>query len=803
MIFLLTKRPLMCLSLSFVAGMYILSFFEFTKILFLSLGFIFVLILLLAKKVNIKSTVILLLCVILFLSGAIRYDAVNDIKARDLYPQVDEIVTFKAKIIEEPLISEATVSFFANVISVTDKKGEHSSKEKVRFSKYIENENDIQEFGNLKIGEVVSSKGKITIPKSSMNSGGFDYAKYLKSDNVFFQCNIESDKIDVIEHISRPILHSWARFRAKCMSFFDKSFPQEEGVVLKAFITGNSSGISDDLAESFSNSGLSHVLAVSGLHVSVFISLVASLLKLFNVSKRKEMFFSAVSAMFFVFFTGASVSALRAGILAIFALIAKLIYRKSDPFTTLSLAAAVLCLVDPLTIFSASFMLSFGATAGILLFYNTISVFFSKAYKKFETKTFMFKMSRNICDSIAVGLSAQIFVTPLLVYLFSGFSVMSIISTMLVTPFLNFLLAGGILFIVVSFINTTLAMPIGGFIYLLAKLMILISDYFGGFTFSKILFGTITPFLLLMYALFVSVIIFAFKKKRHAYLTVLISLAILSCIGVINLYINRDIAQVSFINVGQGDCALFKAPGDCDILFDSGGYSESEGTGEYIIAPYLIKNGVTDVEYVIISHMHSDHIIGLNGLLDELDVNNLIIPYGQIATDDGKSIVEKAQNEGVNIIYFTAGDVLNINDDISISAISPDKEQGKFAQDENDMGIVARLDYGKSSFLFTGDISSDIEKYLIKKYPDKLEADVLKVAHHGSKYSTSQEFLDVVKPKYSYIPVGKNVYGHPAPEVISRLKNFGTDVYRADIHRDVTFYFDYENIKGITYSNVN
>jgi len=794
---LLAKRPLMCISLSFVAGMYILSFFDFVNVIIVSFLAIFLCLLLLLRRV--KNAIILLMCVILFLSGSIRYDVAADIKRHDLFSKVNSPATVKAEIIEDVKILEKSVSFFANVISVTDETGTTKISEKVRFSKYIDEKAKINNFRKLKLGDVICVEAKITLPKSAMNSGGFDYADYLKTQNIFFQCNIDDAEIEIADHINRPIVHSWANFRKKCINFFDGAFPAKEGAVLKAFITGDSSGVSDDVEESFKSSGLSHVLAVSGLHVSVFISLVVSLLRLFNISKRKEMIFSVIAAFFFVFFTGASVSALRAGILAVFALVAKLIYRKSDPLTTLSLAAFVLSLVNPLTVYSASFLLSFAATAGILLFYNAISAFFRKLYKRLDEKSFIFKVSRNVCDSFAVGLSAQIFVTPLLVYLFSGFSVMSIISTMFVTPFLSFLLAGGILFIAASFINSTISMPFGGFVYMLAKLLLWISDYFGGFSFSKVLFEELTPFLLLVYAVFILLAISVFKKHKAFYISAIVSMTVLSCVGVVNKAVNYDTAQVSFINVGQGDCALFKAPGDCDILIDAGGYTESESTGEYITAPYLIKNGVTDIEYVIISHMHKDHIVGLFGLLDKLKIDNLIIPYGQFDTDDGKEIIEKAKEKNVNVICFTAGDKLKINDKIQFLALSPDENQGKFADSIDDLGIVVRLDYGESSFLFTGDITSDIENYLIKNCPDKLEADVLKVAHHGSKYSTSQEFLNVVKPEYSYIPVGNNTYGHPTPEVITRLKNSGSEIYRADIHKDVTFYFNAEKITGVSY----
>jgi len=794
---LLAKRPLMCISLSFVAGMYILSFFDFLEVISVCFIALVVCLLLLLKKV--KNAMILLMCTILFISGSVRYDYAADVERRYLYSKINETATVEAEIVEDVKISEKSVSFVAEIISVSNDKSAIKTSEKARFLKYIDNQTELDNFSNLKIGDVILTNAEITLPQTAMNSGGFDYANYLKTEKIFFQCEIGDTDVEIISHVNRLIRHSWANFRKKCISFFDEAFPTDEGAVLKAFVTGDSSDVSKNIEESFSNSGLSHILAVSGLHVSVFISLVVSLLRLFNISKRKEMIFSVIAAFFFVFFTGASVSALRAGILAVIALVAKLIYRKSDSLTTLSLAAAMLSAFDPLVVYSASFMLSFSATAGILLFYNTISDFFSKLYKRLDGKSFIFKVSRNVCDSFAVGLSAQIFTTPLLVYLFSGFSAMSIISTMFVTPFLPFLLAGGILFIATSFINGTVSMLFGGFAYMLAKLLLWISDYFGGFSFSKVLFGEITPFLLLMYGLFILLAMSIFKKHKAFYITAIISLSALSCIGVINKAVNYETAQVSFINVGQGDCALFKAPGGCDVWIDAGGYYQSNGTGEYIIAPYLLKHGVTDVEYVILSHTHSDHIVGLYGLLDKLKIDNLIIPYGQLDTEDGKEIIKKAKEKGVNVINFTAGDKIIISDKIQFLALSPDENQGKFAESIDDLGIVIRLDYGKSSFLFTGDITSDIEKHLIKRYPDKLKADVLKVAHHGSKHSTSQEFIDVVMPKYSYIPVGNNTYGHPTPEVIKTLKNSGSEVYRADIHKDVTFYFDSQKIKGVSY----
>ena len=790
---MLAKRPLLFVSLFFVAGMYILSVFNVIDVILAALSISLVLIFALVKTKRFKSVLIFLLCILSFSLGALRYDISNNITSKELYNFIEkENSVITAEVVQNSKLSEKSISFVANITSVNSVP---ITDEKVRFSTYLDENVNYDDIFIPNLGDVIIIDGKIVLPNSAMNAGGFDYSRYLKADNIFFRVNYKSENIEKIGSSEHPLLLTWTNFREKCTAFFDNTFPKEEAAVLKAFIAGDKSTISDEIEESFSASGLSHILAVSGLHVAVFISLIVSMLKFFKISKRNEMFFSVVAAIFFVFFTGASVSALRAGVLCIFALIAKLIYRKSDPITTLSFAAALFCLFNPHIIYDASFMLSFSATAGILIFYETVSEALSKIYSKIDSKTKIYKFLRNFFDSIAVGLAVQVFVLPLLIYLFNGFSVMSVIATVVITPLLPYLLAGGLLFICISFVNSSLATPVAGFVFLLAKLMIFIAEKFGSFTFSKVLFGELTPVLLLIYALFIATVLFAIKRFKKAYIISFISFTLVFVLNAANIYATRDIARVSFINVGQGDCALIKAPGDCDILIDAGGYLNSEGTGKYIIAPYLIKNGVTDVEYVIVSHMHSDHIIGLLGLMDEMDVDKLIIPYGQIDTKDAEKVIKKAIEKDVEISYFTRGDKLKISKDMEITAITPDTMQSMYAKEDNDLGTVVRLDYGESSFLFTGDITSDIEKYLVKNYKSELDADVLKVPHHGSNNSSCDEFLSSVKAEYAYIPVGINSYGHPAPETINRLEKAGAKVLRADINKDVTFYFDKNEIK--------
>ena len=142
---------------------------------------------------------------------------------------------------------------------------------------------------------------------------------------------------------------------------------------------------------------------------------------------------------------------------------------------------------------------------------------------------------------------------------------------------------------------------------------------------------------------------------------------------------------------------------------------------------------------------------------------------------------------------------IKVNDEILLTAITPDELQYAFSDSDNEMCLMLRLDYGNSSFIFTGDISSFAEKYAVNKYKNMLKADVLKVAHHGSRNSSCDEFLKAVSPTYAYIPVGNNSFGHPHQDAIKRFKDNDIEVYRSDIHKDVTFYFDAEKIKGVIY----
>jgi competence protein ComEC len=247
--------------------------------------------------------------------------------------------------------------------------------------------------------------------------------------------------------------------------------------------------------------------------------------------------------------------------------------------------------------------------------------------------------------------------------------------------------------------------------------------------------------------------------------------------------------EVSFFDVGQGDSIFIEAPGGYQVLIDGGPSYSKVLDG---LSKEMLLND-KEIDLIILTHPESDHMTGLFSVLDNYKVDNIIwtgIEKEGVKFETWKRMIKE---EGANIYYANSGDVINMGE-VSLEIISP-KESivGKEFEESNNTAIVVKLKYKDSSFLFTGDISSKVESEL-----NDIDIDVLKVAHHGSKYSTSEEFLEKVTPLVSVIQVGKNSYGHPTEEILTRLDNFGIKVLRNDTNGDIKIVSDGLNYKIIT-----
>ena len=254
---------------------------------------------------------------------------------------------------------------------------------------------------------------------------------------------------------------------------------------------------------------------------------------------------------------------------------------------------------------------------------------------------------------------------------------------------------------------------------------------------------------------------------------------IILLISVIVIFQFNKKIEICFLDVGQGDSCFITTPNHKTILIDGGGSTSSTfDVGKDTLIPYILDKGHTKVDYIFISHFDQDHSLGCAKIIENLTVSNLILNKQLEENDIYKHIVSIAKQKKVNLIYVKAGDVITLNG-VKIKILHP--QEKLIAENSiNNNSIVFKLEYKSFSILFTGDIENIAEEVILSKNIN-LKADILKVAHHGSKTSSSQRFIEAVSPKIALIGVGKNnMFGHPNREVIERLQSYGTKIYRTD-----------------------
>lgn len=529
------------------------------------------------------------------------------------------------------------------------------------------------------------------------------------------------------------------------------------------------------------------MLAVSGSHITYIISAFSILMEKKN--KRITKILTIIFLIFFMALTGFTASVVRASIMGILILTSGLVHRKSDTINNLGISSLIILICNPYTIIDAGFWLSFAGTMGIILLEEPINSYFQK-FKICKIKSISW-----IINSFTITFAANIIIIPIMAYMFSTFSMTFWISNILAAPVMEFVTIYGFLIYFISIFLLPLAKFLGIILNFSLNSLIKIAEITSLIPGSSIYIKT--PYLLecIIYYL-ILFLIFNWKRikeklennkilekiKKNSYKYISIILISIILTNTISNKIFQEI-KIYFVDVGQGDSTLIQTIEGKNILIDGGG-SEfgSFDVGESILLPYLLDRRITTIDYLMISHFDSDHIGGVFAILENLEVKNIIISKQGETSENLKKFYEITNNKGIRTITVKKGDIVEIDKYSHFEILFP---EDNLIEDNilNNNSIVARFNSLDFSILFTGDIEEIAEKRLCELYSgtDKLEAFVLKVAHHGSKTSSTEEFLELVKPKIALIGVGKNNnFGHPNIDVIERLENMGSKIYRTD-----------------------
>lgn len=645
----------------------------------------------------------------------------------------------------------------------------------------------------LKPGNYLELRGYYYKGREERNPGEFDYDAYLKSKGILGILNgNDISSIKILNAESNFFTNLIFQVRKQIDFQIKKFHSPETASLLRGLLLADRGEINYEVKQQFINSGVVHVLAVSGLHVGYIILIFLFVFGRFNLFLRSIL--TIVGLLCFMFITGVPPSVFRATVMAIVIITAFLSNRSTNVINSISIAALIILVINPNEIYNPGFQLSFSAVLSIAIIYPHLE-------KMISTWNIHNKILKYVLVFLGVSLSAQIGTLPFTLLYFNQFSVIALATNLIVIPAIGVIIATAIVTLVFSSFLPFIAIYFATANDLITKWVLSLIKLSGELSFSHIKLFNYSVIDLIIFYLMLGVLLYYLPRFSK-----IISKAVLFALVILNIFFLSSLDDVDLmpdnclsvimIDVGQGDSFLIKFPNGKTALIDAGNTTITFDNGERVITPLLEYLGIKKIDYGIISHIDSDHYAGfvslvLNGLVKE-------IYKPEIDSSLSKDVTfEKFLREnGVPINYFSEKKMQIGN--VALYFLFDKRVESIAGESTNNRSGIMKLVYGENSFLFTGDAEKNVENIYVSKYKKFLDSDVLKAGHHGSKTSSSELFLDYVTPQYSLISADfKNKFGHPAKEVIQRLRMHNSTIFRTDLQKAILLRSDGSKIKLI------
>ncbi|QIB26341.1 DNA internalization-related competence protein ComEC/Rec2 [Caloranaerobacter azorensis] len=752
------KRPFSYFLFPYILGVYFrYKFHIITNLLFVGLlsSIILFILSILNKKAFIYSLVLLI-----FFIGYYNTSS-NMIKEDKLQFLYDNRVEY-AGIVKEKNIKNSSRSKY---ILVTDyiriNRNIYHIKEKVLLN--VKGEKTFEE------GDKIKGIGFVKRPKTNTNPRLFNYRLYLKTQDINLIIYSKDYSIYLLSKNNLNFFeHNAQLIRNKFLNVLDMTLSEENSSIIKSIILGKSSYLDKNILNSFRELGVSHILAVSGLHVGIISAFFLFVFTMLQLDRKLSTLITIILIWSYGYIVQFPPSVLRASIIFTLLMTSNLTLRRYDAINSILFSAFILLIFKPLWIFNIGFQLSFASALSLVLFTERIKL--------------LLNINNRFINVMSPILAVQIGILPLLSYHFNNISLIAIITNLILVPILSISVIGGFILIFVSYININTALFLGTLLDLILDFTRFLINIFNKFPYKTLIlpqpsFESIIYYYLAVFIFlgFIRFDLLSMKIKK----TFLICTLFTILLTTFYITLQNDV-EIEFLDVGQGDCSLVNINNDKFFLIDTGGSLSGEfDIGENILYPYLVKKGIFALDGVFISHFHEDHCEALLKLIEKLKIRNIFISYENMENDIYLDIIKKAAENDIPIKILTRGDKINITKNVSFEVLYPSKgiNKNKF-ENENNLSMVLLLNaYGKK-ILFTGDIESEVENILSSQ--NNIDIDVIKVPHHGSNTSSTEEFLRSVKPEYGIISVGINRFGHPSDEVLKRYKKYNIKIYRTD-----------------------
>ena len=601
--------------------------------------------------------------------------------------------------------------------------------------------------------------------------GGSAESSYYSSDGIFFSAKAFRTP-DIVKANQLPWYGYPAWMRQTIKNKLIEVFPVDASGFAIALLIGDTGAIDYETDISFKISGISHIIAVSGFHVTVLFSLVYLLL-------GKKRFLAAVIGIpvlfFFAAVAGFSPSIIRACLMHSLMILGLLLNKDYDPPTALGFAVLFMLLANPWTVTNVGFQLSVGCMVGILLFAEPIKqwIMERKAFAPIKGKRK--KIIAGFAVSVGMSVGSAIVVTPLCAYYFGMVSLVSVITNLLTTWIITFIFYGVMLAFVTALIWTPIGCVVGWLIAWPIRYVLLAAKIMASFPLAAVYMDSIYMILWLIFT-YILLAVFLLSKRKPILSTGCCAVIAL-CIALTASWVppRMDECRITVLDEGQGQCILLQSDGKT-FMVDCGGDSDTQAANT--AAKALLGQGVYHLDGLILTHYDSDHAAGAQYLLGRVPADVLYLP-NCADTDGTVSTIEGAHD----------GEQVMVSQDTAITfgstKITLIPSRSKLS--DNESGLCVLFQTQNCDILITGDRSIAGEQELMR-YLDLPDLEVLVVGHHGSKYSTSTDLLEKTSPEIAIISVGAdNLYGHPTEETLQRLLDAGCEIYRTDLHGTIVY----------------
>ena len=690
----------------------------------------------------------------------------------------------------------------------------------------------------LRYGQRIRFPATLVPPRNFRNPGAFDYAGYLREKGISATASVKYSNLEVLPGFSGSrIEQARQRIHRSIITKIHQLWPEQQAGLMDAIVIGEDTFIERPARVDFQRSGTYHVLVVSGMNVSILALFTVWFLRRLGLGQILASIVAIVLIFSYAAITNVGPPVWRAALMFAVYLATRLLYRDRAMLNALGAAALALLIIDPQSLFGASFQMTFlcvGLVAGIGLpllersvepYSRGLRNLNSLAYDRhlpprvaqfldlrlllsrlqamlpawISTRLLIaaFRFVFGFTELVAMSAIMQVGLALPMAYYFHRATSVATPANLLIIPFLQLLMPAAVIAIALAYISLTLAeVPavIAGFALQGITGTV---KWLGGLRLADIRVPTPHVAAIIFCVIAIAACAVLIRKQRKlaiAGATVLAASSMWIWLLPPRPRLRPNALEMTAIDVGQGDSIFMALPDGKTLLVDAGGlpfwtHSQME-IGEDAVSPYLWSRGVSHIDAVALTHAHADHMAGLPAIIANFHPRELWLP-ATIRQDEIPSVLRVANQLGLKVSYWKAGDDFSFGG-AGFRVLAPVPDAVSNDKRRNDESLVMKVSYGNTSALLEADAERPTERLLAAEDPS---ADVLKVAHHGSASSTNDYLLQAVHPRFAVISVGaRNVYHHPRAEVLSRLQHSGVRTYRTDFDGATSFFLDGKNV---------